>query len=128
MRYYNDYNFTAGYVVLFNLYSLIISVAETEITDIYRTETTLIHWQDTEQITNMVYHIRRPLLICDNLKVKWQYVAAFRYLVNQILTSLRLRCLYEHPNLKPTQFCFTAIARGDIAMPRGYTLCFATLF
>jgi len=33
-----------------NLYSLIISVAETEITDIYRTETTLKHWQNTEQV------------------------------------------------------------------------------
>jgi len=36
-----------------NLYSLIISVAlvaETEITDIYRTETTLIHWQNTKQV------------------------------------------------------------------------------
>jgi len=33
-----------------NLYSLLISVAETKITDIYRTETTLIHWQNTEQV------------------------------------------------------------------------------
>ena len=30
--------------------SLITSVAETEITDIYRTETTLIHRQNTEQV------------------------------------------------------------------------------
>ena len=34
-----------------NLYSLMISVAETEITDRNnRTETMLIHWQNTEQV------------------------------------------------------------------------------
>jgi len=38
------------FVFYSNLYSLIISVAETEITDIYRTETTLKHWQNTEQV------------------------------------------------------------------------------